>query len=264
MSTSPIEGFYNFRDTGGMPLRGGGTTRSGVLYRSDALSNLTENGLVELAKTDIGVIVDFRTAEERQAAPDRVPQTRPFRTVDLTFLEGAMADMAKQFMQSGAAPSQEAVEQAMSSIPTLGDLYVGMLEHGASAFAQVARLIAASNDQAPSAVLVHCTAGKDRTGVATALMLDAAGAERSAIIADYAQSQKNLSGAWAEGMIHMITSLGVPMTDQLSMLVTGTPPEAIEQALAWVDEHAGSTVAYLQSGGLTDDELAGLRSRLTA
>lgn len=264
MPSSPIEGLYNFRDTGGMPLHSGGRTRPGVLYRSDALSNLTQVGLDELAKTDIGVIVDFRTAEERRAAPDRVPQSRPFQTVELSFLEGAMGDMAKQFMQSGAAPSQEAIAQAMSSIPTLGDLYIGMLEHGASAFAQVARLIAASNDAAPSAVLVHCTAGKDRTGVATALMLDAAGAERSAIIADYAQSQENLSGAWAEGMIHMITSLGVPLTDQLRTLVTGTPPEAIEQALAWVDDNAKGTAAYLQSGGLTDDELAGLRSRLTA
>ncbi len=80
-------------------------------------------------------------------------------------------------------PSAEVLAQAMDSLPSLGELYIGMLQHGAPAFAQAARLVAASNDDAPTAVLVHCTAGKDRTGVATALLLDAVGAERSAIVA---------------------------------------------------------------------------------
>ena len=92
MPTLQIEGCYNFRDTGGLPLEGGGITRSGVLYRSDALSNLTPTGLEELARTAVGVIVDFRTPQEREAGPDRVPQTRPFQMVELPFLEGTMAD----------------------------------------------------------------------------------------------------------------------------------------------------------------------------
>ncbi|SIN75237.1 tyrosine-protein phosphatase [Agromyces cerinus] len=257
-----IDGFYNFRDTGGMPLTAGGTTRSGVLFRSDALSGLTDTGLAELAATDIGVIVDFRTPDERQAAPDRIPTSRPFTVVELALLEGAMADMAQQFFADGAAPSAEALADAAASVPTLGGLYVGMLQHGAAQFAEVARRIAASTDDSPSAVLVHCTAGKDRTGVATALMLDAAGAERTAIVADYAASEENLAGPWADGMLQMIASFGLPLTPELRNLVTGTPPDAIEQALAWVDTEYGGSAAYLASGGLTTDELAGLRARI--
>ena len=105
-----------------------------------------------------------------------------------------------------------------------------MLEHGASEFAQVARLIAVSNDAAPTAVLV----------------------------------QKNLAGPWAEGMMHMVTSLGVPVSPALETLVVGTPPEAIEQALDWVDSQHGSAADYLLSGGLTADELTALRTRLGA
>jgi protein-tyrosine phosphatase len=112
-------------------------------------------------------------------------------------------------------------------------------------------------------VLVHCTAGKDRTGVAVALMLDAAGAERDAIVADYASSQANLAGPWAESMLGTITAMGVPITDSLRTLVTATPPAAIEQALTWVDGEGGAA-AYLQSGGLSDSELDALRGRLTA
>lgn len=262
MATLQIEGCYNFRDTGGLPLQGGGATRSGVLYRSDALSNLTQAGLDEFARTEVGVIVDFRTPQEREAGPDRVPQTRPFQMVELPFLEGAMSDMAKQFMGSGSTPpSPEAISQAMRSMPSLGDLYIGILEHGATELAQVARLIAASTDDAPTAVLVHCTAGKDRTGVATALMLDAVGTERQAIVDNYAESAQNLAGPWTDGMLQSIAAMGVPVTPELKTLGTGSPPEEIEKALAWVDAHGGAA-DYLRSGGLTDAELTALRARL--
>jgi protein-tyrosine phosphatase len=257
-----IDGLYNFRDTGGMPLTAGGTTRSGVLFRSEALGALTPAGIEDLAATDIGVIVDFRTPSERQAAPDRIPTTRPFDVVELSMLEGAMADMTQQLFQPGTTASPEKIAGAMASIPSLGELYLGMLQHGAPQFAQVARLIAASTDASPTAVLVHCTAGKDRTGVATAIMLEAAGTERAAVVADYAVSQDNLAGPWADGMTHMITSLGIPLTPELRTLVTGTPPEAIEQALAWIDSEHGGAAGYLLSGGLLPDELAALRSRL--
>lgn len=257
-----IDGLYNFRDTGGMPLSGSGETRPGILYRSAALSALTPTGIDELAATDIGVVVDFRMPDERQSAPDRLPTTRPFRAVDLSILEGAMAGMAKQFFQDGTSPSSEAIAKAMSAVPTLGDMYIDMLQGGATAFAEVARLIAASTDDAPTAVLVHCTAGKDRTGTSVALMLEAVGAERSAVVADYAASQHNLQGPWAEGMIHSVASLGIPVTPALRTLLTETPPEAIEKALTWVDAGYGGAAGYLLSGGLTDTELAQLRTRL--
>jgi protein-tyrosine phosphatase len=259
-----IEGLYNFRDTGGTPLIDGGATRAGVLFRSDALSALTPAGLDALADTDIGVIVDFRTPGERESGPDRLPTSRPFTVVELSILEGAMGEMAGSFVGASAAISPELIAQAMAALPTLSELYIGMLQHGAASFAEVARYIAASSDDEPTAVLVHCTAGKDRTGVATALMLDAVGADRAAVIADYASSQDNLAGPWADGMIQMVTSFGLPMTPELRELITGTPPAAMQAALEWTDAGFGGVAGYLQSGGLTDDELAALRARLIA
>lgn len=260
---TPIDGLYNFRDIGGMPLTAGGSTRHGVLYRSDALGALTPRGIAEFAATDIDVIIDFRTPEEQHAAPDRLPTSRGFRVIALSILEGAMSDLAQKFIQAGTAPTPELVAQLLAAVPALGDLYVGMLQHGASAFVEVARQIAAPNTE-PSAVLVHCTAGKDRTGVATALMLDAIGVQRATIVADYARSQDNLAGPWADGMLSTVASFGLPITPALRTLATGTPPEAIERALAWTDAEHGGAAGYLVSGGLTDAELARLRSRLTA
>lgn len=266
MTTTTLSGTFNFRDTGGLPLAAEGTSAPGVLYRSDALSGLTPEGLEELAASDIGVIVDFRTQTERQMSPDRIPTSRPFHVVELPLLEGAVTGLVQQGLQAAAqssdpAATAKAAEAVLAQIPALGDLYVNMLEHGATSFAEFARLVAAATVDPPTAVLVHCTAGKDRTGVSTALVLDAAGVQREAIIADYASSQEHLAGPWADGMFAMVQKYGIPITDEIRDLISGTPASAIETALAWVDAKGGSA-AYLQSGGLTDAELAALRANI--
>lgn len=102
------------------------------------------------------------------------------RTVELSILEGAMAQMATQAFSSPTPPTPAGLAHMAARFPTLEQLYVGMLQHGADAFATVARLVSAGTDDRPSAVLVHCMAGKDRT-VATALLLDAVGADRDAV-----------------------------------------------------------------------------------
>ena len=258
-----IDGLQNFRDTGDTPLAGGGTTRAGVLYRSEALSTLTASGIDQLAASDIGVIADFRTETERAMAPDVLPASRPFRVVEVPLLEGAVTGLAKAALNSADPDAAKAaIAAAVATIPSLGDLYVSMLADGAAAFAQVARLVAGQGDAGPPrAVLVHCTAGKDRTGVAVALLLDAVGAERDAVVADYSSSGANLAGPWADRMRATLTSLGLPLTPALDALVTATPPAAIEQALTWVDARGGSA-DYLRSGGITAAELDALGARL--
>ncbi|NYF11943.1 protein-tyrosine phosphatase [Pseudoclavibacter sp. JAI123] len=266
-TATSLEGTFNFRDTGGLPVTSGGVTAPGVFYRSDALSSLTPKGLEELAASDIGTIVDFRTPAERQMAPDRLPVSRQFHVVELPLLEGAVTGLVQQGLQSAArggdpAEQAKAMDAVLAQIPTLGALYVEMLEHSATTFAELARLVASATVSPPNAVVVHCTAGKDRTGIGSALVLDAVGVERSAIIADYASSGANLSGEWAERMYGMVAQYGLPLTDQIKDLVAATPPSAIEHALEWVDAQGGSA-AYLQSGGLTGAELAALKGRLT-
>ncbi len=255
-----LEGAVNFRDVGGLPLTAGGAVRAGVLFRADALSGLTDAGVAALSASPIGVIADFRTPMERASAPERLPADRPLRVVELSVLEGALTGAAKAAAERSDL-SAAAIEQAVASLPSLADLYLQMLVHSAGAFAETARLVAASADDEPRAVLVHCTAGKDRTGVAVALILDAVGVAREAIVADYVQTQQNLAGPWAERMLAAISQLGAPITPTIRELMTESPAAAIEQALAWIDARGGSA-AYLRSGGLTDDELAALRARL--
>lgn len=258
-----IDGLYNFRDTGGLPIAGGGVTQPGVLYRSASLAEVTPRGLDAFASTKVGVVVDYRTTVERDAAPDRLPTSRPIQLVNLSLLQGAMSQMTENLVPPGGSPDPDQIARALESLPTLGELYTGMLQSGVAQFVKTARLIAAETPGAPAGVLVHCTAGKDRTGVATALMLEAAGVVREAVVADYASSQQHLAGEWADGMLQRVQTMGVPLTPRLKTLITGTPPEAIEEALSWVENEHGGAAGYLRAGGLTTTELHLLQTRFT-
>ncbi|MBD8042914.1 tyrosine-protein phosphatase [Arthrobacter sp. Sa2BUA2] len=259
-----LEGTVNFRDVGGLPLEGGGSIASRVLYRSDALSSLTPHGLETLAGSGIDVLVDFRTPAERQMAPDRLPAGTQLRTLELPLFEGAFTGAAQEEMQRAnlagdPAAAGRAVQAAIAQLPTLGQLYTGMLQDGVSVFAAVARVVAAGNG---SAALLHCTAGKDRTGVAAALLLEAAGAERDGIVADYQLSERNLAGEWSDRMLGMIAGMGVPLNEEIITLVTRSPADAISAALDWVGANHGGAAGYLRAGGLSEAELVQLRQRL--
>ncbi|BEL04261.1 tyrosine-protein phosphatase [Actinoplanes sichuanensis] len=251
-----IAGTYNSRDTGGIPLTAGGSTRTGVLYRSDALAGTTDDGIKTLTASPIGTIVDFRTDMEKTGLPNRVGTRRRFTAVQLPLLDGAFTGMP-----SPADLDEATMRELFVRIPTLADLYLRMLGTAAETFAEVARLVARPTDDTYNGVLVHCTAGKDRTGVAVALLLDAAGADRDAVIADYALSETNLVGDWADLMLARLKAWGVPPLPAITDLVTATPPEAIKAAFAWLDERGGSA-RYLCDGGLSDDDLEALRERI--
>jgi hypothetical protein len=117
----------------------------------------------------------------------------------------------------------------------------------------------------PDPVLVHCTAGKDRTGVLVALVLSAAGVEREAVVEDYARTGANMPGvleriatdpAFAGGSQEIRR-----LADERPQLLAA-PPHAIESALD-VLEGAGGAAAWLLDHGLADVDLARLRARLS-
>jgi len=266
--TEPIAalpGLLNYRDVGGLPLTDGGTIRPGVLTRSDALASLTPEGLAALEASVIGTVFDLRTDSERHRAPDPLPADGPVRVVDLAILGGSMEAQAAALMPAeGGAPAltPDAVAALIAQVPTLADLYVSILADGAVSFATVAREVAAPTDGTKPGVLVHCTAGKDRTGLTIALLLSAAGARREAIVADYTLTGPNLVGPFTDAMMAMFGSIGLPDVPPLRELATESPAGAIEAALDWVAAEHGDAAGYLRSGGLTDDELASLRSRM--
>jgi protein-tyrosine phosphatase len=166
--TSPVDrtirvpGLGNARDLGGLPLAGGGETRRGRIVRSDRPDDLDEPGWSRLADAGITSIVDLRGARESARAGARLPAAaRPIEDEDdVAFVERWDFDLSRPHYYADAVATWPALI--------------------------VAALDAIAEAPADGAVLVHCAAGRDRTGMIAALVLDAAGVPREHVHEDYA------------------------------------------------------------------------------
>ncbi|MFE6967559.1 MULTISPECIES: tyrosine-protein phosphatase [unclassified Agromyces] len=237
-SRIPVPGTFNFRDVGGLPARGG-VVRDGVLYRSDGLYRLGEAGKSELRQLGVGIVIDLRDDNEAKMMPDD--------------LDGLEVEVLRLPVFEGSGASQGAGGISLEA------LYERIVTQHASVVVSALREIASAGDRA---VVVHCTAGKDRTGIVVALTLMAVGVDRESVIDDYARTEANLAGEWLEEMVEMIGRYGVADTPELRTLMGGSPREAIEGVLDTVERAHGSTREYLLASGLELGELAALETLL--
>lgn len=233
----PVPGTYNFRDVGGLRTPTG-RVRSGVLYRSDGLHRLGEAGRAAVAELGIGIVIDLRDENEIAVMPDDLGELE-VEVLHLPVFEG-----------SGASQGPNVA---------LDTLYERIIEQHAAVVVRAIREIASAGDRA---VLVHCTAGKDRTGIVTALTLLAVGVDRDDVVADYARTEGNLAGEWLEEMVALMGRYGVPDRPELRVLMGGSPPEALERVIVAIERDHGSAREYLLGAGLTLDELAALEHLL--
>lgn len=226
-----LPGVLNLRDVGGYPVAGGGSVRWRTLFRSDALSGLDAAGAAALAGLGIKTVVDLRT----QAEVDMAPSPLAGRVTHLPLIED---------LQALPAPELAAVYRYVTD------------ERGDAIAAAISELT--SDDAFPA--LVHCTAGKDRTGMVVALILAVLGVPDEVIAADYALSAVYLEPEQTPviGQLSASTGLG----DDLTRALLASPAELILRVLDWVRASAGSAEGYLRAHGMTDGALSSLRSAL--
>ncbi|MDQ0645133.1 tyrosine-protein phosphatase [Microbacterium murale] len=232
MTVVLIDGVFNVRDVGGMPAEGG-RIREGRLFRSGNLVSATPEGLAELERR-VSHIVDLRDGQEVASAPS------PAKTIATTHLPLFLGSVASFF------------EDDMS----LDEMYLQLLEESGERLADAIRIIARGEP-----TLVHCTVGKDRTGVTVALALAAVGADRESIISDYALTASMLP---RERNRQIVAFLEVqhPEAQHAVALATLSPADVMRRLLEEVDARWGSAAAYLEANGMTGDELASLRRAL--
>ncbi|QZN87515.1 tyrosine-protein phosphatase [Cellulomonas sp. C5510] len=242
-----LEGTYNLRDTGGYPVLDAagavvGRTRWGVLLRSDALHRLSEGDLADLARRGVRLVVDLRDERELLAAPNR--------------LDGLDVQVAHLPVLGEASPAT-----LVTGRIDLATLYDAMVDQRGEALARAVAVLARAGD---GASIVHCTAGKDRTGLVVALALRAVGVPVEAVAADYGRSAEHLAGDWAREALAAASSLGPgdELPPGVVEIVTASPEPVLTALLARVEAEHGSAAAYLVAHGLTDDDLAALRARL--
>jgi protein-tyrosine phosphatase len=235
MSDALVPGAVNLRDVGGLPA-GDRQTRFGVLFRSGNLAHLDEAGLAALRRLGLKRIIDLRADDEVMWAPSRLGDI------------AVTTQRAPLFLGS--------VESFFANDVSLDEMYRRLVEDSADRVVGVVRGILADQP-----VLVHCTVGKDRTGVTVALALAAAGVDEDAVVADYARTEGLLPESRNRRVVRMLRAMH-PRSVHLEDLVTRSPAPVMGALLARVAEQHGSAAGYLRAHGLSDDEIGALRAIL--
>jgi len=230
-----LAGTLNLRDLGGYPAAGG-VVRWRTLLRSDALHMVDSGGVASLSELRLRTVVDLRTQFEANTAPSALDGL-PVRRQHISILSGDLQSLTLE----------------------LDAIYRYMIDDRGDALAAAIKVLCAA-DALPA--LVHCSAGKDRTGVVIALVLAVLGVPDPVIAADYALSATYLDPdrTPAIGQVQASTGLGGDLTRTLLI----SPPALILDTLAWARAASGSVDRYLLDHGLRPEDLAQLRSALIA
>ena len=266
-----LDGTTNTRDLGGLPTVDGGETRFGRILRSDNLQTLSAADVATLVE-ELGLteVVDLRTTAEillEGRSPLRDVDTVTHRHFTLLPERGRRtdvfaaeesdeevrahlpADWAESLLPRQVAPGAEGEPPAVRS-------YLGYLADGTENVLAALRSLAAGG---PGAAVVHCAAGKDRTGVISAFALAVAGVEPAAIVADYAQTAEVI-----EALVAKLATSPTYAEDMTGREIAVHTPraETMQRVLEVLDERWGGPVGWLEAHGFGADEQAALRARL--
>ena len=230
----PLEQGSNFRDIGGYETRDGRVVRWGRVYRSGAMPLLTDADYRLIGSLGLDSVVDLRSLEERSIAPNMVDD----RT-------GALF-LANDY---SLKPLFERLSEGQGE-----NMYRGMDELLAPQYRALVRRILAGE----GAVLYHCSAGQDRTGIATALLYDALGVDRETILKDYHLSTRWRQPEWempeidpanypGNPIVQYYTSLGKGERHKPEPLFAPSGESHLAQFFTYVDQRYGGAEAYIKN-----------------
>ncbi len=235
-----LDGPTNFRDVGGYPTESGGQTRWGMIFRADAPARLTSADHTAIERLGLRVAYDLRTDYERDRSPSALPDS-----------------VRREALAIGGDATYTAARGAGPDLPEdfLHRMYLAMADADAPIFGRL--LTALSAGELPA--LIHCTAGKDRTGVAAALLLATLGVDDTTILDDYELSAIHFTD---RHITRILAGRGEIDPAQYRAFF-GAPRSAMEGLLAALREGHGSVEQYLvEAANVTPEALDRLRATL--
>lgn len=225
-----LQGQSNFRDVGGYATQDGKLIRKGLLYRSGDLSRLTPQDLSYLNGLGLSEIVDFRTTEESKQAPDRIPASiKAYESIPVAAGELNMSTLLND--------AKNKPDKLKNSLVEVNQAFV---DDSKPQFEEFFRILQASKGP----LVFHCTAGKDRTGFATALFYEAMGVHRDIIVEDYLASGQYLRPLQQSAQLFAKEKGIDPAAIEPLLIVK---PEYLEAAFDLIDKKYGGVEAYLKS-----------------
>jgi protein-tyrosine phosphatase len=232
-----LEGCLNFRDLGGYPGEGGVKTRYGRVFRSDDLSKLTPAGINRLGEMGISIVIDLRADDELNQAPNPLRDHPGFEYHHFPLLDGINSETGGPFLTQ-----------------SLPEMYKSLLTNSGAQLGQIFRVLAEAGDRG---LVFHCTAGKDRTGVVAALLLNLCGVAGQDIIADYALSY-DLMRPFFDSMREMAQEAGFSIPED----ILRSDAIFMREFLDFLQGTYGGAEPYLLSQGLSPRELRDLKALL--
>jgi protein-tyrosine phosphatase len=233
-----LAGTYNVRDTGGYPTENGQETRWRTLLRGDSLHRLTPEAQEVLIAAGLRTVIDLRRPHEVAHSPNVFAASPHVRYLHLPIFDGA-TDSAEQ--------------------RDLGTIYHAILD---DAQPRVREIIAMLAEPGAFPALVHCAAGKDRTGVIVALLLRTAGVPAETVAEDYALSAIYLTEEFYANLKERVIATGGDWARVEPLL--DAPATLMHDTLAYIDERYGGVEPYLRGIGVTEVEIATVRAALVA
>jgi protein-tyrosine phosphatase len=229
----------NVRDLGGLATIDGRRVRRGALVRSDQLCRLSDGGRADLVAHGVRTVIDLRNPAEAQKDPD---PTWHEHGVDYLLIP----QQSEQLWRDLDPVTRTRSERDCAVIDRRSEQIVAM-----------ARAVA---NAVPGGVLIHCLAGKDRTGIAVAMLLSLVGVSEADIASDYSLSAESLAAELAEALA------AAPDDEARAGLVRGydASAETMLATLAHLRTRHGGAAAYLARAGLSDADVERIRARLLA
>ncbi|MGW1740056.1 tyrosine-protein phosphatase [Nocardia sp. NPDC001965] len=249
----------NARDIGGYPMRGGNKVRFGVVYRADALTKLDAGEQQKLVDLGIAQVIDFRSPTEVSQGQDRLPAGIRRTEYPVYDAQNDLYVLMNKLIAGGPQAQQSALGDGKGA-EYMRNYYRWLVTDAASRaqFAAALRDIATE----PGAVLYHCTAGKDRTGWMTAILMSVLGVPEGQIYQDYLRSNDNLA-AGNKALMDGLVQQGLVEDPTLWEPVLGVHRDFLNAAFDQARQSFGSMENFVGSGlGVDAATLDALRTKL--
>ncbi|MEV6771675.1 tyrosine-protein phosphatase [Nocardia sp. NPDC051030] len=233
----------NARDIGGVSATSG-TIKSGLVYRTDALNRLTDADQQTLTTAGVTEIIDFRSPTERGANPDKVPSSIPVKSLPVFDPNNDFYAFFAKVVQGGPTVQQQLLGDGKGA-QYMRDYYRWMITDPTARgqFAQALQDIANSS----GAVLYHCTAGKDRTGLMTAILMTILGTPSGQIYTNYLASNDRLAAS-NKATLDALVAQGLVTDRTLFDPVLGVQRDFLEASFDQAAKSFGSMELFISNG----------------